>query len=307
MWEVRWEETEMRIVNYGSINLDHVYAVDHIVQPGETMLADKKEEFCGGKGLNQSLAIAKAGCPVDHAGIVGEDGEMLLAALTACHVNIDHIRHAAGASSHTVIQVDAHGQNSIIVFSGENMRPSEQDLDAILADYMPGDAIIMQNELFNSARMMEKAAAKGLKIIFNPSPANEALPSYPLDKVDWFILNEIEGEMLTGEKDAEQILNRLAARFPNASVVLTLGEKGAFLQSEGKRIYQSAFPVNAVDTTAAGDTFTGYFIAGYAFGMPYERVMKRAALAASIAVSRAGAADSVPLKEEVDRAEDALN
>lgn len=297
----------MKIVNYGSINLDCVYEVDHIVKPGETLLASGKKQFCGGKGLNQSLAVAKAGGMVYHAGIVGEDGNMLLEALTAGRVNVEHILRAPGESSHTVIQVDAHGQNSIIVFNGEHMKPTEQELDGILADFGSGDAIMMQNELFNSPLMMKKAAAKGLKVILNPSPANQILREFPLEMVSWFILNEIEAEMLTGEREPTSILEQFHKLYPNASVVLTLGDKGAYLRSRELLIYQPAFQVNTVDTTAAGDTFTGYFVAGFAEGMPYKRVMKRAALAAAIAVSRPGAADSIPLKDEVDQAEAALN
>ena len=135
----------MKIVNYGSINLDHVYQVDHIVQPGETLLAAEQNLFCGGKGLNQSIALAKAGAEIFHAGVVGEDGDILLDALRAARVDISHVRRAPGASAHTVIQVDRNGQNCIIVFSGENVRPTEADIDGILADFSPEDAVLMQN------------------------------------------------------------------------------------------------------------------------------------------------------------------
>ena len=187
----------MKIVNYGSINLDHVYQVDHIVQPGETLLAADQNLFCGGKGLNQSIALAKAGADVCHAGVVGEDGDILLDALRAAGVEISHVRRAPGASAHTVIQVDRNGQNCIIVFSGENMHPSEADIDRILADFSSEDAVLMQNELFNTPLMMRKAAEKGMTIIFNPSPVNREMLSDPLEAVSWFLLNEIEGEALT--------------------------------------------------------------------------------------------------------------
>lgn len=293
----------MKILNYGSINLDHVYSVPHFVSPGETMLALDNKLFCGGKGLNQSLAAAKAGAAVYHAGIVGEDGDILIGALRKEGVDVSLIRKASGPSSHTVIQVDPNGQNSIIVFSGENMRLTEQNMDGILAGFGPGDLIIMQNELYGSPKMAEKAAAKGLTVALNPSPADENIRNYPLDRVGWFILNEIEGAFLTGEKEPEKILDSFRKLYPAASVVLTLGSDGAFLQNGNTRVYQPAYKVQAVDTTAAGDTFTGYFLAGLAEAQPYERIMKRAALAAAIAVSRPGAADSVPMKAEVDRAE----
>ena len=293
----------MKIVNYGSINLDHVYQVDHIVQPGETLLAADQNLFCGGKGLNQSIALAKAGAEIFHAGVVGEDGDILLDALRAAKVDITHIRRAPGASAHTVIQVDRNGQNCIIVFSGENMRPSEADIDRVLADFAPGDAVLMQNELFNTPLMMRKAAEKGLATIFNPSPVSREMLSYPLETVSWFLLNEIEGEALTGETDPGRILDVLAKKFPNGSVVLTLGANGAWAMDRGQRFFQPAFEVQAVDTTAAGDTFTGFFLAGISSGMPIPDALRRAAFASSIAVSRKGAADSIPTAEEVSLAE----
>lgn len=292
----------MKIVNYGSINLDHVYQVDHILQPGETLLAREQNLFCGGKGLNQSIALAKAGAEVFHAGVVGEDGEILLNALRTANVDIRHIRRAEGASAHTVIQVDRNGQNCIIVFSGENMHPSEADIDRILEDFGPEDAVLMQNELYNTPLMMRKAAEKGMTIIFNPSPISQEMLSYPLECVSWFLLNEIEGEALTGETDPGKILDSLASRFPRSSVVLTLGKNGAWAMDQGQRFFQPAFEIKAVDTTAAGDTFTGFFLVAVSSGMPISAALRRAAFASSIAVSRKGAADSIPTAEEVSSA-----
>lgn len=293
----------MRIINYGSMNIDNVYAVAHMVQPGETLLAGDRHVFCGGKGLNQSIAIAKAGGRVYHAGIIGEDGGMLTDALESHGVDTSHIRRAAGPSSHTVIQVDENGQNSIIVFGGENMRPTEADIDAILKEFGPDDGVILQNELFNSPLMMKKAAEKGMCVIFNPSPINETLKEYPLEKVSWFILNEIEGAALTGETEPEKILSGLKEKYPRASVVLTLGEKGAYCRSGEEVIFQPSFKVQAVDTTAAGDTFTGYFVAGLGSGRTLSQLMRRASRASSLAVCRMGAADSIPLAWEVDELE----
>lgn len=290
----------MKIVNYGSMNIDNVYSVDHTVRPGETTLASKREVFSGGKGLNQSIAIAKAGGSVWHAGVVGDDGDMLLDALKRYGVRDELIRRAEGPSSHTVIQVDKNGQNSIIVFGGEGMRPTEADIDRVLAGFEAGDLLILQNELYNSPLMMRKAADKGLCVVFNPSPVNDELKAYPMERVKWFVLNELEGETLTGESEPDAILKGMARLYPGASVVLTLGEKGAYCAHEGRTVYQAAFKAKAVDTTAAGDTFMGYFVAGLATGEDIEVVMRRAARASSITVSRMGAADSIPTANELD-------
>ena len=191
----------MKILNYGSMNIDNVYQVEHMIHPGETQMAIAKNVFAGGKGLNQSIAIAKAGGTVYHAGVVGEDGAILMDTLAKHGVDTRYVKHAAGPSGHTVIQVDSSGQNSIIVFAGENMRVLDEDIERVLSEFNKGDLLILQNELDHSPAIMRMASERGMTIIFNPSPVNSTLNSYPLACVDWFLLNEIEGKALTQETE----------------------------------------------------------------------------------------------------------
>ena len=291
----------MKILNYGSMNIDRFYTVPHTVQPGETILARGMTIYCGGKGLNQSIAISKAGGEIYHAGVLGEDGDILLDALKRHRVDTSHIRRVEGASSHTVIQVDDQGQNCIIVCPGDHVRVTDADIDEVLASFSVGDMIILQNELDNTPTIMRKAAQRGLLPVFNPSPVNDALASYPLACVRWFIMNELEGAAITGETEPEKILAAMAKLYPKASVVLTLGSEGAYCVHEGQTYYQPAFKVKAVDTTAAGDTFTGYLVAGISRGKALPAVLRRAALASSITVSRKGAADSIPEWRELEQ------
>lgn len=290
----------MKILNYGSMNIDRFYAVPHTVRPGETILAQGMTIYCGGKGLNQSIAIAKAGGEIYHAGVLGEDGDILLDALTRHGVDTRHIKRVAGASSHTVIQVDGEGQNCIIVCAGENVRVLDADIDAVLCGFAAGDMIILQNELDNTAHIMRKAAARGMVVAFNPSPVNELLQTYPLESVSWFLMNEIEGEAITGETDPARILAAMAQKYPKASVVLTLGAEGAYCRHAGQTYFQPSFKVKAVDTTAAGDTFTGYLVTGLSRGEALPKVLERAARASSITVGRKGAADSIPSWQELE-------
>ena len=290
----------MRILNYGSMNVDNVYQVPHILTPGETLLATGRSLFCGGKGLNQAIALRKAGSSVCMAGVVGTDGDLLLEALQRHGVDTHLVKRVNGTSAHTIIQVDSHAQNSIVVYADPALITfSDEEMDAILSEFGPGDALIEQNELARSPRMMQKAAEKGMTILFNPSPLNEEIWQFPLDRVDWFVLNEVEGHALTGRTEPEEILDQMQEKFPKASVVLTFGEKGAYCMHRSERIYQTAFRIDAVDTTAAGDTFTGYFITGMMNEEPLDVAMRRAAYASSICVSRKGAADSIPSAEEI--------
>ena len=282
------------------MNVDNVYDVDHIVRPGETINARGRHLYPGGKGLNQSIAVARAGGDIWHIGVLGADGGVLERALTENRIHMDYIKRVPGNSAHTMLQVDRNGQNSIIVFADEYITFTDAEMDEILTHFGPGDAVIFQNELDRSPVFMKKAADRGLTVIFNPSPMEENIFSYPLDRVGWFIVNEIEGGALTGEKDPEKILDVMAVKYPSAGVVLTLGSEGAWSMRGTERIFQPAFRVKAVDTTAAGDTFLGYFTAGMLAGESLGHVLFRAAKASAIAVSRPGAADSIPSREEVE-------
>ncbi len=291
----------MKILNYGSMNVDHVYEVQHIVRPGETINAVSKHLYPGGKGLNQSIAVARAGGDIWHMGVLGSDGAILEQAMLDNRVRTDFVKRIPGDSAHTVIQVDQDGQNSILVFAEEAITFSDSEMEEVLSHFSAGDAVIFQNELRRGPVFMQKAAEKGLTIVFNPSPMEESVFSYPLDQVSWFIVNEIEGNALTGEKKPDKILDEFRQKYPRAGVVLTLGGDGAWAMRREEQVFQPSFSVRVVDTTAAGDTFMGYFVTGLLRGEDLKAVLKRAAKAASIAVSRAGAAVSIPTAEETDR------
>ena len=289
----------MKVLNFGSLNLDYVYQVDHIIIPGETQATKSRNTFCGGKGLNQSIALAKAGIPVYHAGQIGEEGDILLETCKANGVNTEFIKKVPGPSGHTVIQVDKNGQNSIHLFGGSNRSITREFVDSVLANFEKGDILLLQNEVNELDYIIDSAYEKGMMIILNPSPYDSALDACDLSKVSLFLVNEIEGFQITGEKEPEKILAKIKEVYPKAKIVLTLGGDGSVYQDETGIYRQGIFKVKAVDTTAAGDTFTGYFISSILDGTPVEEGLKLAAKASAIAVSRPGATDSIPLREEV--------
>lgn len=289
----------MKVLNFGSLNLDYVYQVESILIPGETQASKDRSTFCGGKGLNQSIALAKAGIPVYHAGMIGEGGEVLLAACKENGVNTEFIKEIPGPCGHTVIQVDKNGQNCILLFGGSNRSITREFVDSVLASFDKGDIILLQNEVNELDYIIDAAYEKGMMIILNPSPYDSALESCDLSKVSLFLVNEIEGFQITGEKEPEKILEKIRELYPHAKIVLTLGGDGAVYQDETGIYRQGIFKVKAVDTTAAGDTFTGYFISSLIDGMPVQKGLELAAKASAIAVSRPGATASIPLREEV--------
>lgn len=292
----------MKILNFGSLNLDKVYSVDHFIRPGETMSSEGMETFCGGKGLNQSIALSKAGAVVYHAGCVGaQDGEGLLEALKDAGVDTSFVCSSTGVSGHAVIQVDRNGQNCILLFGGANQSITRQQIDETFSHFEEGDVLLLQNEINEIPYLIESGRKKGMYIYLNPSPITKELLDMPLNLVDCFILNEVEATDLCGKKaDDGELARLLQEKYPNASILLTLGEKGCIYRDKECCYSQGACSVKVVDTTAAGDTFTGYFIAGVCSGRDVPSSLLYATTAAAIAVSRKGASVSIPSAKEVD-------
>lgn len=291
----------MRILCFGSLNLDNVYQVDHIVQPGETTNSISYQCFDGGKGLNQALALGRANANCSMAGMIGQDGLHLIKTLEQSNVDASFVVVSENNNTgNTIIQVDKNGQNSIIVVGGANQMIDESFVKHVISHFEPGDFILLQNEINNIPLIMKEAKQKGLKIAFNPSPITKELLDYPLDLVDILILNEIEGYELSKEKNYVNILEKLHEIYPKTSVLLTLGKKGALFSDGVNRYSHGIYDVKVVDTTAAGDTFTGYFLASYANNEPIEECLRKASIASSIAVSRPGASPSIPFLSEVE-------
>ena len=293
----------MKVLNIGSLNIDKVYQVPHFVSAGETLSSTDLQIFPGGKGLNQSIAAAKAGLSICHAGKIGPDGAFLSQLLSDSGVDTHLIRTVPGAATgHAVIQIDPSGQNCILLFGGTNEQITTEDIEHFLEPFGPGDVLLLQNEISHPGEAARLAVERGLRVVLNPSPISPRLQEIDLDLISLFLLNEVEGAALSGgQTEPEAILETLCSRYPRAEVVLTLGGQGSLYRGKEQSVACPAFPVGAVDTTAAGDTFTGYFLSAWLEGKTPEEGLLFASAAAGIAVSRPGAAPSIPEREEVLR------
>lgn len=291
----------MRILNFGSLNLDYTYRVSHIAAPGETITSKSLDIRPGGKGLNQSTALAKAGADVYHAGLIGKDGMMLSEICEKSGAHTEYIGISEVRSGNAIIQVDDQGQNCIILFPGANRAIEKEYVNRVLDGFCEGEYLLLQNEISCLPYIIDKAYEKGMKIILNPSPMDDRLKECDLQKISMFILNEVEGGQLTGVIDPEEILVRMHEIYPHAEIVLTLGADGAVFYDGFRKIRQEIFPTEVKDTTGAGDTFTGFFITEYIDTKDPADALQIASIAASIAVSREGAAGAVPFMEEVQR------
>ena len=289
----------MKILNFGSCNIDYVYSLEHIVNVGETETTNKLEVFPGGKGLNQSIAIAKAGAKVYHAGCVGYDGGMLKDILQCNGVDIAYLITVDAKNGHAVIQVSSKGENSIFLYPGSNEMIAKEHIDKVLENFDKGDFLVLQNEINDVDYIVQKAGEKGMCIILNPSPFNEKIRKINFDMLSYLVINEVELLGISGCSEPEEGLLTLKNRYPTLKIILTLGENGSVLFYGTQELWQSAYKVNVVDTTSAGDTFLGYFVAELSKGTEYSQILKIASAASAITVSRKGAAPSIPNKDEL--------
>lgn len=290
-----------RVLNFGSLNIDYVYSLDHFVREGETVISDCREIFVGGKGLNQSVALGSVGAKVYHAGAVGkQDGQMLVDTLMSHGVNVDFVECVNAPSGHTVIQLEKSGKNSIILFPGANHTVTDEQIERVLSGFSAGDFVVLQNEISGVCKIIDLAKDRGMTVVLNPSPMNDDIMRLPLEKVDYLILNEIEAADILGVPFNENLDELLIKRFPHSKIVLTLGENGSVYRDSDTRIQQGIYKVPVVDTTGAGDTFTGFFIGAVSQGRDVKTALELAAKAAAISVTVKGAANSIPTLEKVE-------
>lgn len=296
-----------RIVNFGSLCIDTVLAVSHFVAPGETLRAEGVQRLAGGKGLNQSLAAARAGAEVVHVGRVGGDGRDLLELLAGAGVDVSRVRVVADRpTGHAFVQVAPDGENAIVIVPGANRAMPETMVDEVVDLLDADDWLLLQNETDWVPQLIARAGATPARVALNLAPADAAARAWPLEAVDLFVLNETEAEALTGEQGIEAQIAALGARAPGARMVLTLGGAGAVLASGPEAggpatpLRVPAFAVDVVDATGAGDAFTGCLLAGLVQGLAPAEALARANAAGALACTRPGAAPAMPAAAEID-------
>lgn len=284
------------ILNFGSINVDYVYQLAHIPQAGETVQALSHSLYLGGKGVNQSIAVARAGGRVKHIGCVGPDGDWALQQIVQFDVDTDAIAKTDAPTGHAIILLDRDGENRIVIEGGANLQFTETQIDKALASVPPeGNWILLQNETNLAGYVVSQAKKSGFKVAYSAAPFVAETTIELLDQIDLLAVN-------AGE--AEQLANTLgiqADEIPVPLVLITRGAAGATLKSEDGLTQQGSYSVEVVDTTGAGDTFLGSFLAYFAGGAPVAESMDYAAAASALQVTRHGAAPAIPLRSEVEQ------
>lgn len=289
----------MKVLNFGSLNIDYTYKVDEFAKPGETISSNDFYRNFGGKGNNQSVALSKAGLEVYHAGSIGKDGLDFIDMLKQNNIHTDYINISELPTGNAFIEVNNKGENRIVLYPGANYDISNDFVDRVLSNFNSGDYLFLQNEISNISYIIDKAYEKNINIIFNPSPIKDNLKDINLNKINYFVINELEGQTLSNKNTPREILDTLISMYPNSRVLLTLGVNGSVYKDSNNEIAMGIYESNVVDTTCAGDTFTGYFFANLLLGKTIEESLKYASKASSIKISREGASNAIPRKEEV--------
>lgn len=292
----------MKVLVLGSLNIDFIYKLEHIVMPNETIKSTTCEVSAGGKGLNQAMAFAKTGLPVYIASNLGKNGQVLADTLSSGNVDISLLNHVDEDSGEAIIQVDENGNNAIIVCGNCNEHITEEYIESVFSHFEKGDILVIQNEINNLDLIINTAKDKGIILVFNPSPFNHVIKTLPMNKIDYLFINEVEGKQLTGFEDEKCIVEQILKEYPDMKIVLTLGERGAVYADKTEYIFEPAKKVEVVDTVGAGDTFTGYFIYGINSGKTIKESLQMAATASSIVIGRHGAGNSIPTLNEVEKA-----
>lgn len=292
----------MRFLTYGSTNIDLIFTVDHILKAGETLQSGSLVKSAGGKGANQSTALAKAGAEVYHAGKIGADGAFLIDLLRDWGVDTRYLRTYAGETGQALIQVDRDGQNAIILYGGGNKAITVEEIDEVLADFGSNDMLVLQNEIVHTDHLITRAKERGMRVCMNIAPFDPSVFSLPLEMLDLLVVNEIEGAALSRMEEGASftaILDRLVERYPATEILLTVGKDGSYYGFGSQRIHQPIIEAEVVDTTAAGDTYIGYYLASIGRGYDPAEAMYRATKASAITVARSGAMASIPFAGEV--------
>jgi len=289
----------MTIHCVGSINCDHIYRVPHFSRPGETLRSSTYHRLLGGKGMNQSIALVRAGAQVRHIGCVGRGDAWIRVQINEHGVDTNLIADVDVPTGHAIVQVDDDAQNSIVLFPGANHCIELESIAAALSEAGPNDWLLLQNEVNDPEAIIAEGHRRGVHIAFNPAPFTPHIADMQLDAVDLLIVNEHEANGLANCDEPDAALDTLAQALPDCAVLLTRGAGGCTLARGAERLHQPAFRVDAVDTTSAGDTFIGYYLASLEAGHSEDECLRLASHAAAICVSRSGTARSIPKLDEV--------
>lgn len=288
----------MAVFNLGSINADLFYQVPHLLVPGETLASTDHSRGLGGKGANMSVAIARAAARAVHIGAIGPDGRWAVERMLEYGVDTRHIAETDTPTGHAIIMVDDQGENAILLFPGANRAVSEPHIAAALQSANEADTFLFQNEISAQTEGATLASAKGMRVVYAAAPFDADAVQAVLPILDILVMNAVEARQLSDATGLDLL------DLPVRDVIVTLGGDGCRWINTDKKTDRTfpAVPVTPVDTTGAGDTFTGFLVAGLDRGLPMEQAISLGQQAGAIMVTRHGTADVIPDLKDIEDA-----
>ncbi|MCA8834235.1 MAG: ribokinase [Proteobacteria bacterium] len=281
------------ILNFGSINIDYVYRLQTLPQAGETLSCQGFARYLGGKGINQSIAIARAGGTVKHIGAVGADGAFALAQIADMGLDTNDIRVTDTNTGHAVICLDKQGENHIIIHAGANAELTENQINSALDTNPKAEWVVIQNETNLTEYIAKSAKERGLSLAYSAAPFDAVACQTILPYLDILAVNETEATALS------HAMKTPITDLKIPTLLITKGAKGAELWQNGACISVRGLPVKAIDTVGAGDTFFGSFIARLQNDTPAQEALNYAASAAALQCTQKGAATAIPSQQTV--------
>lgn len=292
----------MKVLCFGSCNIDYIYDVEKHVSRGETVISKAMRFDFGGKGLNQAVALRRAGADVSFAGCVGNDGGEIADFLRTEGIDVSNLDTADCKTGTAFIQVENDGERNKVLFDGANAKITKEYADDVLKKFVVGDVVVLQNEIPYVCYIVEAAFERGLKICFNPSPFDEKARRVDLNKITYLILSEADATACFGTDSYEKIESAIKTDYPSLKVLILSAERGAAYYIDGDNCNEYPIPdYGTVDKTAGGDAFAGYFVAEVMRDAALDVAMKRACAATAIAISKKGSSSSMPYFDEVEK------
>lgn len=285
----------MTVYNLGSINIDHFYRLPHLPLPGETLAAMGYTKGLGGKGANQSVAALRAGARVVHIGAIGKGDGWIAGQLASHGLDLGAIARVEALTGHAIVATDPAGENSIIIYPGANRMQSLKGIEDALGAGQAGDTLLLQNETSHQVEAALLAREHGMRVFYSAAPFELDPLKAILPHITHLLVNAVEADALVSATGTA------LADLPVKAVIVTRGAKGAeWISADKEPLFMPAYPVEAVDTTGAGDCFAGSLAAALDQRMAPEYALRYAAAAAAIQVTRPGTTDAMPEHHEVE-------
>lgn len=289
----------MKVLNFGSMHLDHVYRISKLLKSGDSAFTKSLETLPGGKGVNQSIAIKRAGVDVIHAGNIGNDGELIYYTLLKEGINVDYVKRSNEVCGHAIIHRSDEKEHTIVVHSGASKMITMDYIDEVFRDFEKEDILLVQGELNHTDYIIKSAVEKGMKCFFYPAPFLEEFKAYDLSEIETLIIHENDICTLTGIEEEEKAVAYYLKKNNSNLLVISMNKGLLYYDKKRKETKHTNITMDSHCRTYASDVLIGYFIAGIVQNLPIKEILEKAASAKKIAMKDKNILFTIPYIHDV--------